>query len=88
LIQTNFIQILFDILKPGGKIYIQTDVRELAQEIQSHFTANPLFLPQQKGYYEETAWRNEFGSLMSNREKEAYQNSLPIYRLVYQKPVV
>ncbi len=88
LIQTNFLEVLFEILKPGGKIYLQTDVSVLAQEIKGHFEQKALFVALQKDYYPEEAWRSEFKSLMSNREKEAYQNNLPIYRLVYQKPVV
>jgi tRNA (guanine-N7-)-methyltransferase len=88
LIQTNFIEVLFEILKPGGKIYLQTDVAELAFEIKEHFVQKPLFTALQKDYYPEEDWRKEFGSLMSNREREAYQNNLPIYRMVYQKPVV
>jgi tRNA (guanine-N7-)-methyltransferase len=88
LIHTDFLEVLFEILKPGGKIYVQTDVKELSLEIKGHFAQKPLFTPLQTDYYPEAPWRSEFQDLMSNREREAYQNNLPIYRLVYQKPVV
>lgn len=88
LVQTHFLDVLYEILEPGGKIYVQTDVEVLATEIKGHFTQKPLFHALQNEYYPEERWREEFGSAMSNREREAYANNLPIYRMVYQKPVV
>jgi tRNA (guanine-N7-)-methyltransferase len=68
-------------LRPGGQVFLQTDVLERAQAYASLFAEHPAFLP--VGAEPEVA-ENPFAA-RSPRERRAIADGLPIHRLFYSR---
>jgi tRNA (guanine-N7-)-methyltransferase len=68
-----------EILQPGGFVYLQTDVPDLAEEIRSVFSSCRAFEPLSA----EDFRRDHLGGLQSHREKKCLQLGVPIQRLAY-----
>ena len=66
------------LLKPGGELFIQTDVEHRAEQYLAQLRDTPGFtLASQSGYVEE----NPFDA-RSNREKRAIEDGLPVWRIL------
>lgn len=66
------------LLRPGGQLYIQTDVEDRAQDYVALLRAHARFeLEGEGGFVPE----NPFGA-RSNREKRADEDGLPVYRIL------
>jgi tRNA (guanine-N7-)-methyltransferase len=66
------------LLKPGGQVYIQTDVEERAAAYVEQLGAHPAFALDGDGGYLDA---NPFGA-RSNREKRADEDGLPVFRVL------
>src|SRR5262245_51603173 len=69
------------ILRPGGELFIQTDVEERAAGYEALCNACPGLIPVQGG---PRIAENPFGA-QSPRERRAVSDGLPIYRLLYRR---
>jgi tRNA (guanine-N7-)-methyltransferase len=65
------------LLRPGGELFVQTDVEERAEVFLTEIKHHGAFLLASGGY----AAENPFGAV-SNREARAVQDGLPIYRIL------
>jgi len=66
------------LMKPGGELFIQTDVEHRAEQYVAQLRSRAEFaLPSGGGYVEQ----NPFGA-RSNREKRAIEDGLPMWRIV------
>ncbi len=69
------------LLKPGGELFIQTDVEERAREYATHINSYEGFaFSSDSGFLSENPYRAR-----SNREKRAESDGIPIYRIMAQK---
>ena len=65
-------------MKPGGRLFIQTDVEHRAEQYLDQVRATPGFsLVSESGYID----ANPFDA-RSNREKRAIEDGLPIWRIL------
>jgi tRNA (guanine-N7-)-methyltransferase len=79
LIQTSFVEMASRLLIWEGWIFVQTDVSDLADEVQDAFSKHPFFVPA-----DADAWKNNvMGGLRSHREAKCIKLGIPIYRMVY-----
>lgn len=62
-------------LSPGGKVFVQTDIEFLAEEMFAHFRANPAFT-------ETPTTENPF-PIKTERENAVESKSLLVYRKVF-----
>jgi tRNA (guanine-N7-)-methyltransferase len=65
------------LLRPGGELFVQTDVEERAEQCLEQVREHPAFELPGDGRLEE----NPYGA-RSNREQRALQDGLPIYRIL------
>ncbi|MBT8453565.1 MAG: tRNA (guanosine(46)-N7)-methyltransferase TrmB [Deltaproteobacteria bacterium] len=66
------------LMKPGGELFIQTDVEHRAAQYRAQLLETPGFtLATGDGYVDE----NPFGA-RSNREKRALEDGLPVWRIL------
>lgn len=70
------------VLRPGGDLFIQTDVSERAEAYAALVAGEPRLRPTAEGFVAE----NPFGA-RSPREHRAIADGLPIYRLHYRLAV-
>jgi tRNA (guanine-N7-)-methyltransferase len=66
------------LMKPGGDLFIQTDVEHRAEEYRAQLQATPGFTLASGGGYVEV---NPFDA-RSNREKRALDDGLPVWRIL------
>jgi tRNA (guanine-N7-)-methyltransferase len=71
------------VLVPGGELFIQTDVEERALRYEALCTATAGLVPAPSGV---RPVDNPFGA-KSPREHRADADGLPVFRLLFQKPV-
>lgn len=64
-------------LAPGGRVFVQTDIESLAEEMFDLFRAD-------KRFYEEAIADNPF-PVKTEREKAVEDKGLPVYRAAWQK---
>lgn len=75
---TATLDALAPLLRPGGELFVQTDVQDRAQAHHALLAAHPAFeLGAGDGWLAE----NPYGAV-SNREARAAQDGLPVYRLL------
>jgi tRNA (guanine-N7-)-methyltransferase len=80
LLDSALLDQLARLLRPGGELFVQTDVEERAEVFLSEVKQHSAFLLEGDGYIAE----NPFGAV-SNREARAIQDGLPIYRLLARR---
>ena len=68
------------VLRPGGELYMQTDVEERAEVFVADLRAHHAFDVPEHPYLQD----NPYGA-RSNREKRAIEDGLPIYRVLANK---
>lgn len=66
------------LMKPGGQLFVQTDVEHRAQQYVAQLREMEEFSPCSDGGYVDA---NPFGA-RSNREKRAIEDGLPIWRIL------
>ena len=66
------------LMKPGGELFIQTDVEHRAEQYRAQLQDTPGFTLASGGGYVEV---NPFGA-RSNREKRALEDGLPVWRIL------
>jgi tRNA (guanine-N7-)-methyltransferase len=76
----EMLDLFAQLLKPGGQLFVQTDVEERAAVFLEDLRAHGAWLVPADGYVTE----NPFGA-RSNREKRAIEDGLPVYRLLVQR---
>jgi len=69
-------------LKPGGELFVQTDVEDRASEYELAISEEAGLVPAPGG---PRLTENPFGA-RSPREHRAIKDGLPIHRLLYRKP--
>ena len=81
VVQPDLVTALVDRASDGGKIFIQSDIEEVAREMRDRFAASPLLVRQHT-----TAWL-ETNPLPVATERELYvlAQSLPVYRAWFKK---
>ncbi|MEO0836237.1 MAG: tRNA (guanosine(46)-N7)-methyltransferase TrmB [Cyanobacteria bacterium J06642_3] len=83
VVQPELVTILVDHLVPGGKVFLQSDIKEVAEQMCDRFAAN-LQLKQQP----QTTWleHNPF-PVATERELYVLRQDLPVYRVLFQSTV-
>lgn len=81
VIQPELVTILVDYLVPGGQVFLQSDIEEVAIEMRDRFADSPLLTQQ----HSET-WL-EVNPLPVPTERELYvlEDNLPVYRVLFKK---
>ena len=80
LIQSSFVQELARLLRPGGWVFLQTDVEDMADEVSSVFASLPAFVP-----LDGERWKaEELLGLRSHRERRCMQLGIPIRRMAWR----
>lgn len=77
IIAPDLLDQLARLLRPGGELFVQTDVEERADECLDELRLHPAFELAGNGLID----HNPFGAV-SNREQRAVQDGLPIYRIL------
>jgi len=81
VVQPELVAALAKFLRPGGQVFLQSDVWEVAEEMQSHFAVHPDFQP-----IASSSWlaENPF-PVASDRERATLDRGKPIYRAGFQR---
>lgn len=81
VIQPDLVNLLVDYLVPGGRIFLQSDIKEVAVQMRDRFAANSQLKPQHQA-----TWlaENPF-SVATERELYVLGQNLPVYRVLLQK---
>ncbi|NMB75431.1 MAG: tRNA (guanosine(46)-N7)-methyltransferase TrmB [Myxococcales bacterium] len=81
LVQVEWIAELARLLQPGGVVYLQTDVFDMAEEMAERFAAATGFTP-----LDAEAFKHKtLLGIRSHREKRCLALNLPIRRLAYRR---
>ena len=80
MVRREVVQQMAEILQPGGFVYLQTDVPDLAEEIRSVFAACNQYEPLAADQFR----LEQLGGLQSHREKKCLRLGIPVQRLVYK----
>lgn len=75
ILNKNFLEILFALLKPEGQFFFQTDVYELFE----------LYTSLLESYFKKIPCDNNPLNAQSHREKKCIEQNLPIYRALFIK---
>jgi tRNA (guanine-N7-)-methyltransferase len=84
VVADELVQQLARLVKPGGIVFVQTDVEERAEEYLARFEAHPAFrnaAPEGARFVDESP----FAPARSNREARAIADGLPVYRVVMRR---
>jgi len=81
LMDEPLLQAIARVLRPGGELFVQTDVEERAAQYLERISACAEFQrTTETGYID----ANPYGA-QSNRESRAIEDGLPIYRLLFRR---
>ncbi len=78
-----FLSEMARLIRPGGQLYIQTDVEERAVQYEEHVATCVHFAPSGEGGTARIA-ENPYGA-RSPREHRAIADGLPVFRLLYRR---
>jgi tRNA (guanine-N7-)-methyltransferase len=81
LVQPAFVELLARLLRPGGFVFLQTDVPDLAEEMSVAFASHAAF-DRLDG---ERCKRERLGELRSHREKRCLRLGIPIQRIAFAR---
>jgi tRNA (guanine-N7-)-methyltransferase len=79
MVKSDLVKDIATHLSPGGNIFIQSDVKDVAEEIIEFFTASPEFARLPSDLKE-----NPF-SIKTEREGAVEEKGLPVYRAMFEK---
>ena len=81
VIQPELVNILVDNLVKGGTVFLQSDIEEVAIEMNTRFAQNSLLVKQ----HQETWLEQNPLSIPTERELYVLKDNLPVYRVLYVK---
>jgi tRNA (guanine-N7-)-methyltransferase len=84
VVADELVEQLARLVKPGGIVFVQTDVESRAEEYLARFEAHPAFrnaAPEGARFVDESP----FAPARSNREARAIADGLPVYRVVMRR---
>lgn len=84
VVADELVEQLARLVKPGGIVFVQTDVEARADEYLARLEAHPAFrnaAPEGSRFVEESP----FAPARSNREARAIADGLPVYRVVMRR---
>ena len=81
VVQPELVDILVNHLVEGGKVFLQSDIKEVAREMRDRFAANPLLTQQ----HSETWLDHNPLPVPTERELYVLGDNLPVYRVLFQK---
>lgn len=73
------------LLRPGGDLFIQTDVAERAELYELQVNAHAAFVPFGDVEGDARLAENPYGNARSHRERRALEDRVPIYRLRFAR---
>jgi tRNA (guanine-N7-)-methyltransferase len=79
MIRPEVVSQLARLLAPGGWVYLQTDVPDLADDMRTCFESNQAFTPVDALSF----IRDRLGGLQSHRERKCIEKGIPVERMVY-----
>ncbi|BAU66365.1 tRNA (guanine-N7-)-methyltransferase [Stanieria sp. NIES-3757] len=81
VVQPELVNILVDYLVEDGRIFLQSDIEEIAIEMRERFGSNSALVQQHQ-----TTWLDD-NPLPVSTERELYvlADNLPVYRVLYKK---
>lgn len=80
MVQPELVDVITTALVPGGEIFIQSDVKDLAEQMRDCFSNHPALHSLQKDWLTD----NPF-PIFSEREKSSLDRNQPVYRTLFQK---
>lgn len=75
MVNPEMVETVGSLLRPGGRVFVQTDIEFLAEEMFEHFRASRKFT-------EQTTAENPF-PVKTEREKAVEDKQLPVYRRLF-----
>lgn len=81
VVQPSLVENLAAYLVPGGEVFLQSDVEEVAQEMRDRFTAHPSFA---KIHSEEWLAQNPM-PVPTERELATLEKGEPVYRALFSR---
>ena len=75
MVNERLVRAVKNILSPDGKVFVQTDVEELADEITGHF---------EEAGFRKTIISENFLTEKTEREISVENRGLPVYRMVFE----
>ncbi|MCC0175365.1 tRNA (guanosine(46)-N7)-methyltransferase TrmB [Waterburya agarophytonicola K14] len=81
VVQNELVRVLVNYLGEGGRVFLQSDIEEVAKEMRDRFTADSRLILQHT-----TTWldANPF-SVATERELYVLEQNLPVYRVMFYK---
>lgn len=81
VVQNELVKLIVDYLAEGGRVFLQSDIKEVAMEMRDRFATDSRLIPQHQ-----TTWLNS-NPLIIPTERELYvlEQNLPVYRVMFQK---
>ena len=81
VVQPELVEVLVDYLAVGGRVFLQSDIKEVARQMRDRFIANPQLTQQH-----DTPWLpNNPLPVPTERELYVLGQNLPVYRVLLQK---
>jgi len=77
MVNDEMVETIVRHLAPGGRVFVQTDIEFLAEEMFELFRDNP-------GFYEEAIKENPF-AIKTEREKAVEDKGLQVYRSLFKR---
>jgi tRNA (guanine-N7-)-methyltransferase len=75
-------------LKPGAKVFVQSDIREVAEDMAESFASSPLFT-MSEGYHSSDLHENlSPNAIKTEREIATEKKALPIYRQLFHRSTI
>lgn len=81
VVQNKLVKILVDYLSEGGKVFLQSDIEEVAIEMRDRFASNHLLIQQ----HQATWLDNNPLTVATERELYVLEQNLPVYRVMFYK---
>lgn len=81
VVQRELVSAIAKYLVQRGDIFLQSDIKEVAQEMSDRFSENPAFLKQHSSQW---LAENPF-SVATEREIATFRKNQPVYRTLFQK---
>jgi tRNA (guanine-N7-)-methyltransferase len=79
MIRPEVVALLAHLLIPGGGVYLQSDVPDLADEMRACFESHEAFISVDAYKF----LQNRLGGLQSHRERKCIEKGIPIERMAY-----
>lgn len=80
VVQPELVALLSNYLVEGGTIFVQSDIKEVAEEMCDRFAANPLLVRQQQTWLSTNPLE-----VPTERELYVISKDKPVYRAVFEK---